>query len=83
MSQRIILGVNVTSFAKNSGEVQAVFREYGCSIRTRLGLHEATDNICASNGLILIEFVGGTEKADEMTAKLTALPGIEVKRMEF
>ncbi|MDR3182961.1 MAG: hypothetical protein LBT89_08620 [Planctomycetaceae bacterium] len=80
---KIILGVNVTSFAKNSGEVQSVFREYGCSIRTRIGLHEANENICSPNGLILLEFVGGTKLADEITAKLTALPGIEVKRMEF
>ncbi|MDR3234865.1 MAG: hypothetical protein LBT46_14600 [Planctomycetaceae bacterium] len=80
---KIIIGVNVTSFAKNSGEVQTVFREYGCSIRTRIGLHEAADNVCAPNGLIVLEFVGGRELADEMTAKLTALSGIEVKRMEF
>ncbi|MDR0871121.1 MAG: hypothetical protein LBN39_10060 [Planctomycetaceae bacterium] len=83
MTKKIIIGVNVTSFAKNSGEVQAVFQEFGCSIRTRLGLHEASDNVCAPNGLILVEFVGGAQKAAEMTAKLTALPGIEVKQMEF
>ena len=83
MAPRIILGVNITSFAKNSGEVQKVFCEYGCSIRTRLGLHDATDSLCAPNGLILVEFVGGSEKAAEMTAKLTALPGIVVKQMEF
>ncbi len=83
MSKRIILGVNVTSFANHSGEVQAIFREFGCSIRTRLGLHDASDNVCAPNGLILIEFVGGKEKADEMAAKLTALPSVEVKSMEF
>lgn len=83
MTQKIILGVNVTSFAKNSGEVQKVFCEYGCCIRTRLGLHEAANDICAPNGLILVEFVGGKEKADEMTAKLIAIQGIEVKSMEF
>jgi hypothetical protein len=83
MTNRIILGVNITSFAKNSGEVQTVLREYGCSIRTRIGLHEAADNVCAPDGLVLVEFVGGTKLADEMTAKLTALSGIEVKRMEF
>lgn len=83
MSKHIILGVNVTNFAKNSGEVQHVFCEYGCNIRTRLGLHEASDNVCAPNGLILVEFIGGPEKAAEMAAKLTALQGIEVKSMEF
>ena len=83
MAKHIILGVNVTSFAKNSGEVQKVFCEYGCSIRTRLGLHEAADGVCAPNGLILVEFIGGKEKAEAMTAKLTTLEGIEVKSMEF
>jgi len=80
--KRIILGVNITSFAKNSGEVQKVFCEYGCHIRTRLGLHDVSDNVCAPNGLILVEFIG-EEEADEMTQKLTALPGIEVKQMVF
>jgi len=83
MSQRIIIGVNVTSFAKNGGKVQKVFCEYGCSIRTRLGLHEASDNVCAPNGLILIEFVGGEQKAADFTAKLTAIQGVEVKSMTF
>ncbi|HBT78182.1 MAG TPA: hypothetical protein DEB39_14955 [Planctomycetaceae bacterium] len=83
MSARLILGVNVGSFAKNSGEVQKVFSEYGCSIRTRLGLHEATEGACDPKGLILLEFVGGKQKADEMIAKLTAIQGIDVKTMSF
>ncbi len=82
-AKRIILGVNVTSFAKNSGEVQTVFCEYGCSIRTRLGLHDAAEGVCAPNGLILVDFTGGEDKAAEMTKKLTAIPGIEVKQMVF
>ena len=82
-SPKIILGVNVTSFAKNSGEVQHVFSEYGCNIRTRLGLHDVTDGACAPNGLILVEFAGSLEKAAEMTQKLAAVPGIEVKQMVF
>jgi hypothetical protein len=83
MSQRIILGVNVTSFSKNSNEIQEVLSEYGCSIRTRLGLHEAAENICAPNGLILLDFIGGLTKADEITAKLNTIQGVEVKRMVF
>ena len=80
---RIIIGVNITSFAKNSGEIQKVFCEFGCSIRTRLGLHEAQDDVCAPNGLILVEFTGGEEKAAEMTKKLLEISGIEVKQMVF
>ncbi len=83
MSKRIILGVNVENFSGKSGEVQKVFCEFGCGIRTRLGLHEAACDASSPHGLILLEFVGGKEKADEMTAKLAALPGVEVKSMEF
>lgn len=83
MKSHLILGVHVKSFSKDSGNVQKIFSEYGCSIRTRLGLHDAADNLCSPEGLILIEFIGGIEKADEMTAKLSAIQGIEVKRMVF
>jgi len=79
----VILGVHVTSFAKNSGEVQKVFTEYGCSIRTRLGLHDVAEGVCSPYALILVEFIGGEAKADEMTKKLEALQGIHVKKMVF
>lgn len=82
-NEQVILGVNVTSFAKNSGEVQKVFTEYGCDIRTRLGLHDVAEGVCSPYALILVEFIGGEAKADEMTKKLTALEGIEVKKMVF
>ena len=83
MSNQIILGVKVTNFAETSKEAQNIFSEYGCNICTRIGLHGAANNACNPNGLILLEFVGGKKLADEMTAKLEAIPGIRVKKMEF
>ncbi|MGL4593537.1 MAG: hypothetical protein ACRCUY_02270 [Thermoguttaceae bacterium] len=83
MNSRIIFGVNVTSFAENSGEVQKILSEFGCSIRTRIGLHNVAEGVCDAKGLILVEFIGGAEKADSMRNKLIALKGIEVKTMEF
>ena len=80
----LIIGVNVPSFAKNSGEIQKIFSEYGCSIRTRLGLHDVAEGVCSTNGVILIEFVGGEKMADEMIAKLMAAnPDLEIKKMVF
>lgn len=80
---KVILGIKVGSFVKNSGGVQQVFSEYGCSIRTRIGLHDVQEGVCSPNGLILIEFIDGEEKAEEMTKKLTAIEGVEVKKMVF
>lgn len=83
MANQMIIGIKVNHFAENAAEVQKILSEFGCSIRTRLGLHEAREDLCDPNGLILLEFIGGPEKADAITAKLTGLKGIEVKRMEF
>lgn len=80
----LIIGINVPSFAKNSGEIQKVFTEYGCSIRTRVGLHDVAEGVCSPNGLIIVEFIGGEELADEMIEKLLkANPDVEIKKMVF
>ncbi len=79
----VIIGIHVRNFSTQSSEIQKILSEYGCSIRTRLGLHNVADNACSQNGLILVEFIGGEAKADEMTAKLTAIKGVDVKRMVF
>ena len=39
--QHIILGIHVTDRLKNAVDVQKVFTEYGCNIKTRIGLHDA------------------------------------------
>ena len=80
----LILGVHVPNFTKCSGEIQKVFTEYGCNIRTRLGLHDAADEVCNPHGLILVEFIGGEAKADEMIAKAKqANHDVEIKKMVF
>jgi hypothetical protein len=80
----LILGIHVPSFAKNSGEIQKVFTEYGCNIRTRLGLHDVANEVCQSHGLILVEFIGGEALADEMIGKIKqANPDVEIKKMAF
>jgi hypothetical protein len=79
----VILGIHITNRLRNAGEVQRVFTEYGCNIKTRLGLHEVADNYCAGEGVVLLELIGGTEIRTGMLAKLSAIEGIEVKEMVF
>ena len=83
MKKYVILGVLVDNFSKDAVLVQKIFSKYGCSIRTRLGLHDVNEGVCAPNGLILLEFIGGKAKADEMAAELAALTGVSVKIMTF
>ena len=79
-AQKTILGVHVAQRTKHTAKVQKILSDYGCSIRTRLGLHEATENICSPNGLILLEVVN---KASELAAALAKVPGVTVKKMVF
>ena len=51
MDKHIIVGVHITERAKHAGEVQKVFTEFGCQIRTRLGLHEANKGLLLSQRL--------------------------------
>jgi hypothetical protein len=56
-AKKTILGVHVAQRTKHTAKVQKILSDYGCSIRTRLGLHDAGDGFCSPNGLILLEVV--------------------------
>lgn len=82
-SDHVIVGIHVTDRVKKVPEIQKVLTDYGCSIRTRLGLHEASENFCSPAGLIVLEFVGGHELCQEMMGRLTAIDGVGADRMVF
>jgi ACT domain-containing protein len=79
----IILGIHVTERLKNAVQVQKVFSEFGCNIKTRIGLHDVDDRSCSPSGVVLIEFFGTSSEADVMIAKLNEVEGVEVKQMVF
>ena len=83
METHIILGIHVTDRVSKAGSVQQVLTEYGCNIKTRIGLHEAAKDACSSSGVIILEVFGDEAKADEMSGKLSAIDGVEVKKMVF
>jgi hypothetical protein len=82
MDKHIILGVHVTERLKKAVEVQSLLSQYGCSIKTRLGLHEV-GNVCSPNGLLLLEMWGEDETCFELADKLAEIEGIEVQKMVF
>ncbi|MBN1817604.1 MAG: hypothetical protein JW828_09590 [Sedimentisphaerales bacterium] len=83
MRKHIILGVHITDRIHHVDPVQHLLTEYGCSIKTRLGLHEADAAFCSPNGLILLEMVDDAARADELAGRLNAIEGVEVKKMTF
>jgi transposase len=83
MRKRVILGVQVTNRVANALEVQEILTEFGCNIKTRLGLHELTDAVCSTVGLLLLEAHGDPSQIKEMESRLRAVHGIVVKKMVF
>lgn len=85
MSQQkhVIVGIHVTDRIHHVDSVQHLLTEYGCSIRTRLGLHDASDDFCSPNGLLLLELIGADQSHDEMLGKLNQIEGVEAQKMVF
>ena len=82
-ADHVILGVHITDRVHRAAEVQKVFTEHGCNIKTRLGLHEVTDQTCSTGGIVLLELVGEPATLAAMKAKLEAIPGVDVQQMVF
>ncbi len=78
-----ILGVLITNREKEAGNVQRLLTKFGCSIKTRLGLHEIATDLCSPCGLILLELLGDTTEMDKLEKELSALSGVQVKKMVF
>lgn len=78
-----IVGIHVDDRIKRASDVQQLLTDYGCNIKTRIGLHEVTGQFCAGFGLILLEMIGDPGKVNELAQKLDAIDGVSVKQMVF
>jgi hypothetical protein len=79
----IIVGVHITNRVEKAGSVQGILTEYGCNIKTRLGLHTVTEDACSPAGLLILEMVGDEAKVEEMIQKINDLTGVDAKKMIF
>ena len=83
MNRHVIYGVHVQNRGENAVRVQQLLTEYGCYVKTRLGLHDVDETFCATGGIVLLEMYGDIEKCEALRDKLNSLDGIEVQEMIF
>jgi len=83
MAKTTILGVLLRKRTIASTEFQAILSKYGCSIKTRIGLHQASDNVCSPDGVILLDIIGEDSELNALEAELRAIDGAEVQKMVF
>ena len=79
----IILGISITDRTKAAVELQRILTDYGCSIRTRIGLHDVSTEYCSSQGVVILELFGAKEESKQIEEELLKLDGVDVQKMVF
>ncbi|MDF2613852.1 MAG: hypothetical protein K0S71_1638 [Clostridia bacterium] len=83
---KVIMGIELEQRKETAANVQEVLTDYGCFIKTRIGLHSAADagKTCSEKGLIVLELISDSDaQTDELEEKLTQIHGVHVKTIEF
>jgi hypothetical protein len=83
MKEIKILGLHLTDRVKEAIKVQDVLTKFGCSIKTRLGLHDVNNDVCSTNGIIILELCGSVEEMAKLENELLKIEGLEVQKMTF
>lgn len=81
--RHIIIGIHLINRTDKAVTVQNLLTEFGCYIKTRIGLHEASPEFCAPNGVILLEILDNEDRRAQLVGRLKEIDGIEVQEMIF
>lgn len=76
-----IMALSIDPRVEHAPQVQTVLTKHGCIIKTRLGLHETSEDNCENRGLILLQINGKQDEINELESELTDVEGVKVKHM--
>ena len=83
MNEIRILGLNVFDRIKEAGRTQKVLTKHAACIKTRLGFHELTADVCSRTGFIILELKGEPAGWDEIERELSQIGGLTIQKMSF
>jgi hypothetical protein len=83
MNEKRILGVHLSERVKDATKLQGILTKYGCSIKTRLGLHDVSEDYCSPCGLVILELTGDLKECDKLEKELKQIKGLSMKKMVF
>jgi hypothetical protein len=81
MKETWILGIRISDRLHDVSKLQSVLTKFGCSIRTRLGLHEIAGDQVADGGIVILELTGNREDFMKLENELLKIDGLTVKSM--
>jgi hypothetical protein len=82
-SSHVIVGIHIHDRVKQAPALQKLLSEYGCRIKTRIGLHEASEEFCSPTGVIILEMIGDGKTLEAFVRRAGAIDGVDVKKMIF
>jgi hypothetical protein len=83
MSCFYIIGIRMDNRTSNALNFQKTLTENGCKIKARLGLHETSEDLCANDGIIVLQPCGEKEEVERLLKDLNALEGITAKLIDL
>ncbi len=75
MEKTIIL-IMVGKRRESAVKVQQILTNYGCSIKTRLGIHDGVLDRCSEQGFLMIEFVGEQNEKNAIMEELKKVENV-------
>ncbi|MGL4569989.1 MAG: hypothetical protein ACRCVJ_02850 [Clostridium sp.] len=79
-----IMVIKVSPRNQIAPKVQELLTEHGCIIKTRLGVHEATNNTCSQSGLIILDLLSDNkDEINTLNSELNSLDGVCSKVIEI
>ncbi len=76
-----VMGLAVETRSRKAPEVQEILTRHGCIIKTRLGLHEVSEDNCSQEGIIILMLSGNREEIKALEDDLGKVEGVRVNMM--
>jgi len=78
-----ILGLLIRDRIKEAGRTQKVLTKYARVIKSRLGFHEVTSDVCSRTGIIILQISGPPDICKVLQQELSDIGGLEIQKMVF
>ncbi|MFZ4522540.1 MAG: hypothetical protein ACOYNC_12600 [Bacteroidales bacterium] len=83
MKELRIIGLLITDRIKEAGRTQQALTKYAHVIKSRLGFHEVTEDVCSRIGVVILQLAGSAEECERLESELAMIGGLEIQRMVF
>ena len=77
------IGLLITDRIKEAGLTQQALTKYVHVIKSRLGFHEVTEDVCSRVGIVILQLAGSSEECIKLEDELGQIGGLEIQRMVF